>query len=197
MKVGKNLLLSESHLSRLSIPKVHWAAAFDRIPKGCKHRDTIRRYLDAIEAHILRPTGLLLFGQYSTGKSAIAALCLKAAASRGVIGYWISAGDLPRYQIGGDPFDEEMSCYTRARSAPVLVVDEYFMRAEMKWTEDAVDALVRHRIDAQLCTIITTNHSPEQISDARPALGAALREAVYPVKVSGHDFRKELGQVKI
>jgi len=162
---------------------------------GCKHRGTIRRYLDDIEAHILTPAGLLLFGEYSTGKSAIASLCLKEAARCGIVGYWISAGDLPRYQINGEPFDEEVSCYIRACSVPLLVIDEYFMRAEMKWTEDAVDALVRHRVDDRLCTIITTNHAPPQIQKARPALAAALLEAVYPVKVSGHDFRKEIGKL--
>ena len=64
------------------------------------------------------------------------------------------------------------------------------------WNEtgDAVDALVRSRIDEQLCTIITTNHTPGQIESARPALAAALLEATYPVKIGGYNFRKIQGK---
>ena len=188
--------LNEHYLNRMRIPKTHWSASFSKIPSGCIHRDVIRRYLDSIEGHVKECTGLLLFGEYSSGKSAIASLCLAEAARHNIIGYWISAADLPRYQIEGEMFDEELTCYQRSKLVPLLVIDEYFMRKDMKWTEDAVDALVRSRIDDQRCTIITTNHTPTQIEESRPALAAALRQAAYPVKVAGHDFRKQIMKTK-
>ena len=184
--------ISEQHLARMRVPKTHWESSLDKIPNACGHKSVMTRYLQNIYQHIEVCTGLLLFGEYSAGKSALASLCLKYAAHAGVIGYWISAADLPRYQIEGEMFDEELTCYERARTVPLLVIDEYFMRREMKWTEDAVDALVRSRIDEVRCTIITTNHAPSQIEESRPALAAALREATYPVKVAGHDFRTQI-----
>ena len=188
--------VTEDCLVRMRIPKTHWGASFDKIPNTCTHRTIVKRYLNNIYQHIQGATGLLLFGEYSGGKSAIASICLQKAAEAGVIGYWISAADLPRYQIEGEMFDEELNCYERARTVQLLIIDEYFMRREMKWTEDAVDALVRARIDEVRCTIITTNHAPSQIEESRPALAAALREAAYPVKVTGHDFRKDIMQGK-
>ncbi len=186
------MVITKDCLSRMRIPKIHWGASLDKIPNACAHKSILNRYLSNIHQHIRKATGLLLFGEYSAGKSAIAAICLQRAAQVGVIGYWMSAADLPRYQIEGEMFDAELTCYERARLVPLLVIDEYFMRREMKWTEDAVDALVRARIDEMRCTILTTNHAPSQIEESRPALAAALKEATYPVKVSGHDFRKEL-----
>lgn len=184
--------ITEEYLTRMRVPKIHWGTSVDKVPNACGHKSVLTRYLNNIYQHIQVATGLLLFGEYSAGKSAIAALCLKYAAQAGVIGYWISAADLPRYQIEGEMFDEELTCYERARTVQLLVIDEYFMRREMKWTEDAVDALVRARIDEVRCTIITTNHAPAQIEESRPALAAALREATYPIKVAGHDFRKQI-----
>ncbi len=193
MKAGK-FEIEETHLKRMRIPKVHWKASLDQIPEACRHRDIITRYCKNIKENIVLPVGLLLFGEYSSGKSAIGSICLKEAARCGIIGYWLSAGDLPRFQIEKELFDEELTHYERSRSAPIMVVDEYFMRSEMKYTEDAVDALVRSRIDEQLCTIITTNHTPGQIESARPALAAALLEATYPVKIGGYNFRKIQGK---
>lgn len=193
MKVGE-MQITEEHLRRIRIPKCHWRAELNRIPESCRHKSTIVRYCDDILNKIWEPTGLLLFGEYSSGKSAIGAICLKAAAAQGVIGYWISAGDLPRYQIEKEMFDDELTCYERAKTSSLLVIDEYYMRAEMKWTEDAVDALVRARIDEEKCTIITTNHTPQDIERNRPAMGAALHQATYPIKVLGHDFRKDIGK---
>lgn len=182
--------LTEEHLLRMCIPKVHWSASVSKIPNKCSHKRYVTSFIENIKENVQKPTGLLLFGPYSAGKSGIAALCLKAAATKGVIGYWISAADLPSYQIEKQRFDDYVTCYERARTVPLLVIDEYFMRQEMKWTEDAVDALVRNRIDNKVCTILTTNHVPNKIKDCRPALAAALQEATFPVKVEGIDFRK-------
>jgi DNA replication protein DnaC len=184
--------LTEPVLERLGVPKVHWSARMSEIPAKCRHRATLSRYVTKIKDHVRAPLGLLLFGPYSSGKSAAAAICLKAAAADGVIGFWTPAFNVPKWQIEKTIFDSELTVYDRCLTVPLLVIDEYQMRKDMKYTEDAVDTLVRSRIDDELCTIITTNHSPSSISVARPAMFAALQESLIPVKFEGHDFRREL-----
>lgn len=181
--------ITQVHMNRMGIPEVHWNARMDKIPDVCKHKKPIARYLHNIEQNIEKPMGLLLFGPYSGGKSALGSIILKAATVNCFIGYWTAAFDVPKWLIEKVRFDEHMTIYERCLTVPILVIDEYQMRKEMKFTEDAVDTLVRARVDERLCTVITTNHTPDRIKEARPAMFAALKESVYPLKVQGHDFR--------
>lgn len=179
-------------LERLQIPRVHWNTKASLIPDSCKHKKLIVEYVENISANVCKPRGLLLFGTYSAGKSGCAAICLKAAAFRGCIGLWLVANSVPTVQIEKTPFDEEVTLYERACSVPLLVLDELQIRSEVKGIEQYVERLIRLRVDAKLATIITTNHTPAEVSAKFPALAAALLEAVVPMKVDGHDFRKEI-----
>lgn len=183
--------LTQEHLIRMRIPEVHWACRLSEIPEGCSHRKRLSEYIENIEENISKPKGLLLFGEYSQGKSGCASILLKAAAAHGIIGFWIVARRLPEYQIEKEMFDETMTIWQRAETVPFLVIDEMILRTDIKFTEQAFEGLVRKRVDDKLCTIITTNHTPTFIQEKYPALSAVMLEAVYPVKVAGHDFRKD------
>ncbi len=189
MSVGR--VLSGEFRSRLGIPAVHWSATLAEIPDQCSHREIIEKWCDNVMSNVEKSRGLLLMGEYSQGKSAIGSICLKAAACHGIIGFWVSARALAEYKIEKTGFDEYQTIWERAQQAPLLVIDEVQIRDNAKFTELALEELVRGRVDNQLCVILTTNHGREELQQRHPALMAVLQEAVVPVKVSGHDFRKE------
>lgn len=185
-------MVNTAPLERMMIPPVHWWASFDKIPPRCKHRAELRKYFDNYLEHVRKPLGLLLFGDYSTGKSAIAAIALKKAFFEfGVIGLWISARDIPSFQIEKTLFDDEQTMIDRAKTVRLLVIDEYVHRKDIRYTEQACEMLVRGRIEQGLCTILTTNHTPEYLAEWYPSMIEAMRQAFYPIKVQGHNFRHE------
>jgi len=81
----------------------------------------------------------------------------------------------------------------RALEVPLLVVDEVILRGKDQFRETVVEDLIRERTNRMAATVVTTNLSPTKISDVYPALAAVMKEAMLPVKVSGHDFRADLG----
>jgi len=178
-------------LGRIRIPKRHWHCTLAQIPDHCKHKPEILRWIGNIDANIANAHGLLLAGEFSRGKSGTASILLKAAAAHGYIGLWLRARDLPGYVIEKTWFDDDQLVIDRARTVPILVIDELQIRDQVAYSEQAVEMLVRQRIDDMRCTIITTNYSTDELKQKYPALTEAMREAVRPVIVAGHDFRAQ------
>lgn len=181
-------------LNQIRLPKTHWQCRFDQIPDSCSHKKAVKDWLDNIPARVTEPRGLLLYGDYSQGKSGTASICLKAAAAHGILGMWVTARELPKHVIEKTVFDEQWSFIERAEYVPLLVIDEVQIRKNVAYSEQAVEALIRRRIDDEKCTIITTNHSKDDFQKSYPALFAALTEAVYPIWVGGHNFRQNISK---
>jgi len=181
--------VTKKHLVRMGIPKVHWQAKLANIPDECKHKETMQKYVDIIDEKVSDSCGLLLHGDYSQGKSALGSICLKAAACKGIIGFWIHAKEIPHHIIKETRFDSEFTVYERALSVPLLVIDELQIRKNPAYTEFSAEDLIRSRVDEQKTTIVTTNVSIQSIKTDFPALFAVLEEAVLPIKISGHNFR--------
>lgn len=179
-------------LERMRVPRVHWGATLSKIPGRCTHRKIISDYLNNLEKNMQLGKGLLLFGDYSVGKSAIAAIILKSAVMVRKIGLWVVHRRLPEYHIEKTLFDGETTVWERIHSVPILVVDELLLRNDIAYTEQALEYVVRQRIDMRRATIITSNYAPSTIQSKYPSLESAMREAYLPVKVSGHNFREEI-----
>ena len=183
--------LTEQHLVRMGIPKVHWGAAVSNLPESCIHKEPIEKYVGSIADRVKDNCGLLLHGDYSQGKSALGSICLKAAAAQGIIGFWIHAKELPPHLIKETRFDDEFTVYERAISVPLLVIDELQIRQNPAYTEFSAEDLIRSRVDEEKTTIVTTNVSLDGIRTGFPALFAVMEEAVLPMKVAGHNFRTD------
>jgi hypothetical protein len=188
------------HLKQLGIPPVHWHARLDTIPDhACPWKPRLREYVDAIAENVSRPRGLLLHGIHSTGKSAAAAICLKAAACHRVYGFWQVADSLGS-EVMDDVTWEGKPILEHCLGVPVLVLDNLRLTREPKrlggvvWRDRLADELVRARVDARLCTIVTTEYTTEEVKNLFPSLGAVLMEAVVPVRVYGYDFRRQIAQ---
>jgi DNA replication protein DnaC len=170
---------------------MYWPATIAKIPDKCHHKGTVEKWCDDVAKNIEIPVGLLLMGDYSQGKSAIGSICLKAAASEGIVGFWVSARSLTEYKIEKTRFDDFQTVWERACSAPLVVLDEVQIREEAKYGEQTLEDLIRYRVENGLGLILTTNHGKDELIRRAPSLMAVLREAVVPIVVAGHDFRKE------
>ena len=177
-------------LDLMGIPINHWDAKFRYIPDGLRHKEVVREYCDNIRENLQKGQGLYLWGEYSTGKSALAAICLKAAANHRIVGRWVRAKELPNIQISKQRDESEGLYYETLKNCPLLVLDEFQMREDIKYTENLAEDVIRFRIDNKLSTVITSNVVVTDLKQRYPALYAVLQEAVYPVKVHGHDFRQ-------
>jgi len=182
--------LTQEHLDRMLIPKLHQGCNLAAIPDTCAHKAHILKYIEDIETNLHEGVGLLLFGEYSSGKSALGSILLKAAATYGKIGLWVSAAEIPGFYINNTRFDADYTVIERAITAPLLVVDEIILFGDKRdWH---FERLIRERIGAKRATVCTTNLSPKKFKTQYPALAAVLTEAVLPIQIAGHDFRADI-----
>jgi len=182
--------LTKDHMERMRIPRLHHACTLQAIPDTCQHKAHVLSYIDALGDNLRDGVGLMLFGDYSSGKSGLGSILLKAAASSGRIGLWIAASRIPGYYINGDVFDEHHTMIERAVAAPLLMIDEVILFGDKRdWH---LERLVRDRIGLQRATIVTTNLSPAKFKNHYSALAAVMQEAIIPIHVDGHDFRADI-----
>lgn len=125
---------AEKILAFIEIPKVHWNASLDKIPE-LRYKGKFLNYIKNIETRINDGRGMYLWGLYGRGKSAMAAICLKAAARHYQYGLWITAKTLPGLIIDKKMFDDNLTYYERALSVPLLVLDEFQIRANISFIE--------------------------------------------------------------
>lgn len=186
--------LTPDIMKLMRVPRNLWGAKLSEIPgeNVCKHKPIIERYVKNILYNLYEGHGLYLYGDYSQGKSAISSIILKAAATYRNIGLFIKAHDVPSYYIDDIYYNMEQTMLERAISVPILVVDELIIKTGSGKAEAYVEQLIRQRIADNQSTVITTNLTTNSLKEKYPALVAVMQEALYPVHVSGHNFREEI-----
>ena len=177
-------------LTRMNIPRLYWGCTFDKVPGFCDYLELVQSYALKIDSHIAEGRGLLLHGPYSSGKSAMATLLLRSLPP-GVWGLFVMAEKMAGYVINNERFSVEESFQERMRSVDLLVIDEVVLHDTDTYRDHVVEEFVRDRIRDKKATILTTNLAPSDFQSEYPALGEALIEAVVPVKIDGHNFRKD------
>ena len=175
---------------RTGLPKVHYKTNLSLIKDSFAYKKSVVSYLENIDNCIKKGQGLVLYGEYSSGKSGIAALCMKAAINYGHIGFWVRCLDITADKIEKNMFDENTSVYDRCLEVPILVIDEVIIKKNVAYSEILLEEVIRHRIDDVKTTIITSNHTLKDLEDRHPALMAALSESCFPINVKGWDYRK-------
>ena len=185
--------LTEEMLDRIRLPRVHRKCTVSQIPDKCVHKKVVQDWVDDVINNVRDSKGLMFLGDYSTGKSGLAAICLKAAADHGIIGLWVRAYDFTSQVIEKTSFDGYQTIQQRADSVSLLVIDEVQIRDKTSYVEDLIERLVRRRVDEGLCTILTTNHKKVDLEKRMKSLMAVLREAVEPCVVTGINWRNKEG----
>ena len=193
--------LTRADMERMRIPRRLWSARLDAISEapwavGEKSpRELITCYLSKLEKMRARGLGMLLWGKNGTGKSAGAVVIAKEFRRRGYAVLFFEAASLKDAVINKLAFDEMETVWERARSVPVLILDDLG-----KGTQDGVgfgarllDDLLRHRSANKLVTFITTNMNPRKTlkTELNESTMSTLKECMIPVQITGDDRRNE------
>lgn len=145
--------------------------------------------MNNIDRRLSSGVSMWLHGPYGSGKSSIAAILLKAAFKAGQVGYFIKANDITGHLITRDPYDARSTVYEHLQEVPLLVIDEFQMRPNMAQLESTVEDMIRARVGEKKSTVVTTNHSLDDLEKRFPALSNVIKETFICLKVAGKDFR--------
>lgn len=181
-------------LERIRLPKNYYEVGFTGMDDS-EHKTLLFNWYSNITDKI-GTRGLIFYGKYGTGKSSCAAILLKAALIRGIIGLWLDYADLKGIKSYDTFFEVGVLLVDRAKEVPLLVIDELAIgsgTAGGRKSHDEVifENIVRHRVNNRLTTIITTNHQPLSIKKMNPGIASILKEATETVQVIGKDYREE------
>jgi DNA replication protein DnaC len=129
--------------------------------------ETVTKYLTDFKYNYHYGMGLCFHGPLGTGKTLMASHVLKATLRAGYTGYFIQFKDL--FHAWASSWKDEESkelVETYMKRAQVLVLDELQTdpRNSTGYLTDGLEAVMRHRYNNNLPTILTTNMTEDQVS---------------------------------
>lgn len=165
-----------SALRTLSELKVLERMTFDSFaPEGHglphEKRENLRWAYDEARAFAKDPEGwLVLKGGYGCGKTHLAASIANSLVEKGQPVLFITVPDLlDRLRATFSPSDTGQrgqpfqARFHEIRTAPVLILDDLGTESTTSWAQEKLYQIFNHRYNAQLPTVITTNHELEDI----------------------------------
>lgn len=161
------------------------------------YKKGIKVYMSNIEIFMNKGIGLYLWSkENSTGKTAIAVLCIKRVMELGKKAMYITSEDFKDAMITREMFDESQSVYSRAIDVDILVLDDIAKeyRPEKKegmgFAESQIQKLLRVRTQARKATIFTSNRHPKEMRLIYgDSLVALLKANIKQIEIAGIDWR--------
>lgn len=177
--------LDAEDLRRMNLPEEFWRTRVDQAPESVQ--EAVARYLRKIERMSQDGIGLFITGSRGVGKTALAAMVLKEARSRGFTAYFSSLWELREMIRSRIMFDDDTSMLGRCQEVDFLVLDGLREEdAQERWFGlKEIEELVRYRGNKRLVTIITTRFSFQDMASGpfRSLLEAAQGHLVqFPVE---------------
>lgn len=147
----------------------------------------LRKYAENIQKNFESGTGLLLYGNPGTGKTALGCIVLCHALAAGKKAYFTSVESYKQHSIEAPDIAEEI------RTTDFLLIDdigrEY--RGKSQFVEKSLDELIRVRTDNLRPTIITTNLEPTAVNESF-RFESILKEHFFLIKFAHKDYRDKL-----
>lgn len=180
----------------MRLPFRYWdeSVKLSRIPHTCAHKEHVKEYGQNLVKHMKNTRGLFLWGPSSSGKSAIAGMCLRSLLDYNYVytGLFVRANKVPEYEIENTLFDEKQTMMERCKSVDLLVIDEYqCYDSGNSFREDTIEHLLRDRADEGKTTIITTNKPLMEINDKAYTFMQVVQEYCEIIKITGVNFRTD------
>ena len=148
--------------------------------------DQARQYADALEGW------LVLFGGYGCGKTHLAAAIANQAIERGQPVLFVVVPDLLDYlraTFGPNSPVSYDQRFDEVRNAPLLILDDLGTQSATPWAEEKLFQILNYRYNARLPTVITSNHSLEEI-DLRIRSRLVDPDLSVVVTMLAPDFRR-------
>lgn len=158
------------------------------IPDHAPYKPRIVRYVSKIKTHEHKGNGLILHGDFGTGKTGTAVAVAAEAMRRSGRAWFLSSWDIEetfRNSIGYR--ERHQLC---AKKMQFLILDDIGVTSRKN--KDSVDSvialLIRSRSNARLPTLITTNLSIENLFAQYQSLQRLFTSKYIDVDVSGTDW---------
>jgi len=190
--------------SRAGIPPRYMDATFKEIgargiPDACTSLyEAALSYAERFEETRKRGSGLIFAGAAGRMKTTLAIAIMQRVMSNGVSAYFISMPELLDRLLsmarGGDP-EERMRFEDRVAKVPLLVLDDFGAEYPSGWVLNKVDAIVTHRYNWLLPTIITTNMTPDEMKGRYVARIVDRLRSAYDMLVAEGASLRESGMV--
>jgi len=130
-------------------------------------RAILRWAYDEAQTFAERPEGwLILKGGYGCGKTHLAAAIANHCVERGQPVLFITVPDLLdhlRASFGPSGSTPYGARFEEIRTAPILILDDLGTEAPTSWAQEKLFQIFNYRYNAQLPTVVTTNHDLEEI----------------------------------
>lgn len=185
---NKTITPHDSDFLAANIPQRHWGASLDVIPDGTEYKAIIARYFTDLESMIREGVGLLLWGPYRSGKTAIACLLAREVLRHCVSVYFTEAFFLVTGMIG----ENKAATSLKMLRSGLLIIDDLGMEHGKEFTHATVDLVLRHRAERQRATIITTNLEPGGLEqEYGDKFMSISKTGLYPVKIDGKNWGED------
>ncbi len=167
------------------------------VPEGHGLQPEVQKNLrwayETARSYAENPSGwLLLKGGYGCGKPHLAAAIANYVVEQGQPVLFITVPDLldhlraafaPHSTVGYDERFEEV------RTVPLLVLDDLGTESPTSWAQEKLFQILNHRYNAQLPTVVTTNHQLEEIP-LRIRSRLTDLDLVHNVTIIAPDYRQ-------
>lgn len=173
-------------LERARIPRRYWKATLEAMG-ACEGKTQFVRYLEQLEDARRNGTGLCLFGEFGSGKTAAGCLALIDVLARSANRvFFVSVAELDWFARHRDETDQNgVPHWSVIVSAPFVLLDDFGSERNAPWNEGWFEEVVRARYNALLPTVLTTNLRPEALAKTTPWFTGILSDAYRTVRLEG------------
>jgi DNA replication protein DnaC len=164
-------------------------------------QDELKRVCQRVEDFARSPQGwLIITGEYGCGKTHLAAAIANAQIEAGNKVLFVTAPDLlDHLRNAFRPTDGDEEGYdTRfdeVRNTPLLILDDLGIESPTPWAVEKLYQVLNHRYNARLPTVITTNHS---LDDLEQRLRSRLYHQGFSeiLNINAPDYRTGSGIIQ-
>lgn len=182
-------------MRKFGVPNRYIGCRVSKIPDdGAEYRRELESFVEQLKKHDFQGRGLILIGPFGSGKTGAAVALIYEVTRQWGKCRFVSARDVGR--IANDYGHEKQRQWADLRRYQFVVLDEVGCEVtnkesrESQQIKQSVEDLLRHRYDAGLMTVITTNMQVPDLMNRYACLASIFMDAYGFLPVTGVNWRK-------